>query len=63
MFTVRQIHGAWTVIDPQGIPVRATGNRGAAQRDRDRRNAALAREQREAERLLANQDSQDVYYV
>jgi len=48
MYQVQSIYGAWTVVDPNGIPVRAYGaRRKAAQIEADRRNK---RDNQEAKR-------------
>jgi len=56
-FTVVRLHGAWTILDPSGIPVRTRGDRTAAQRDANRRNDALLREERAKERAEAQAEA------
>lgn len=62
LFYVVNLHGAWTVMDANGYPVRACGDRGAANREAKRRNDRVRRDAKAAE-AAAEAAKREAYYA
>lgn len=65
LFSVTNLHGAWTILDANGYPVRTYGDRGAAMRDAKRRNDRVRRDAKAAEEAAkrAEDAKREAYYA